>query len=380
MVGMVDSRLSMGAPVKILQIVSAAGVNGVAKHVVDVGLGLRDIGHEVTYLCIPNSWLEQTTKSLGFPTIASDMHRWPHDELRRVSQEIRERDIDVVHTHMSKAHFFGVLLRWYAGVPSVATAHSCHLQLHWMFNDCVIAVSEATRRFHQRVNWVASRRVKTIHNFIKVPPVVADPAAVRSAVRLEFGLKDDDYVIGLVGRIAPQKGQTVMVQAMPAILAKNANAKLLLIGALETPEYVAEIHQFIATHHLEHAVQFLGMRNDVLQILRGMDVLAQPSLWEAFPISMLEGMAVGVPIVATDVGGVPECLEDHRSGLLIPANDPKALSDSIIELATDPALCERLVQEAKQVVEFRFSPASQIARIENALKSVLKTERRKAAA
>ncbi len=359
---------------RILEIVSAPGVNGVTKHVIDVGLELRDRGHEVSYLCRHQSWVEQVARSHGFDTIVSDMHRWPDDELRKVAGEIRQRGIDVIHTHMSKAHFFGVLLRWYAKVPSVASAHSCHLQLHWMFNDFVIAVSEATRRYHQRINWVSSRRIKTIHNFIKVPDEATklDSELAKTNVRAMLGLTQDDFVIGLVGRISVQKGQTVMLEAMPSILAQVPTAKLLLIGGFETPDYLAVLQQQIADHHLEHCVQLLGMRSDVLELLRGIDVLAQPSLWESFPISMLEGMAVGVPIVATDVGGVSECLKNDRSGLLVPPNNAKDLAEAIAALAHDPEKRVRLAEEARRVVQFRFTPASQVARIDEVLRSVVR--------
>ena len=96
--------------------------------------------------------------------IRSDLHRWPFDELRRISRFVRQEKIDVIHTHTSRSNFFGILVRWLTGVPSVATAHSCHIQLHWMFNDWVIAVSESTRRYQRRYNLVrtaASRRFTT---------------------------------------------------------------------------------------------------------------------------------------------------------------------------------------------------------------------------
>jgi glycosyltransferase involved in cell wall biosynthesis len=366
---------------KILEVISATGINGVSKHALDVGIGLRNLGHEVVFLGVHDSWILDSARHLRFDAMASDMHRWPDDELRRVAQIVRDREIDIVHTHMSKAHFFGVLLRWYSSVASVATAHNCRFQLHWMANDYVIAVSEATRRFHRRINWVANRRIQTIHNFIQVPSFDTRARdARRATIRAALGLSENDFAIGLVGRFAPQKGQLEMVEAMQHVAASVPAAQLFLIGGFERPEYVAQVQQRIDQHQLRDRVHLLGVRSDVLELLLGMDLLVQPSLWESFPISMLEGMGMGVPIVATDVGGVRECIDHNVSGYLVPPSRPAALSAAIVELHRDPSKRRRIAEEAARVVRLRFSPEPQIARIENVLQSVVQKRARHKAA
>ena len=138
-------------------------------------------GNRVTLVCLPGAWIGDQAAGDGIEVVRSDLHRWPTDELRRIAAVVRQRQIDVIHTHTSRSNFFGILLRWFSGVPSVATAHSRHIQLHWMFNDRVIAVSEATRRYQRMYNFVRASRIETIHNFIDyrrlaaVPP--DDPAA-----------------------------------------------------------------------------------------------------------------------------------------------------------------------------------------------------------
>ena len=357
---------------RILEIVSARGINGVSKHALEVGVGLRSRGHLVTFIGTSDSWIIGNALNLGFESIVSDMHRWPGDEIKRIAGLAHGLGIDVAHTHMSKANFFGVLLKWYAGIPSVATAHSCHLQLHWFANSFVIAVSESTRRYHRFVNFVPNSRIRTIHNSIPLPSEksVEQLALLRAGMRSQLGLQPSDFVIGLVGRIAPQKGQLTMVDSMPGILSEIPNAKLLLIGGLETPDYLKKIEERLEEFSLRNHVQILGLRQDVLDLLTSIDVLAQPSLWESFPISMLEGMTAGVPIVASDVGGVRECLEHDRSGYLISPKSSTELSEAIIKLAKSPELSRRLSEEAIRVVRSRFSPEMQIAKIEEVLASV----------
>ena len=143
---------------RILQIVSGNTVNGAVKHCLDLTLALTARGHMVHVACRSDSWISHQLKRHQIPIIQSDLKRLPQDELKRVANYINAHEIDVVHTHMSRAHFFGVLLRWFAKVPCVASAHCRQFQLHWGLNDYVIAVSEATRKFHRKVNRVRKNK------------------------------------------------------------------------------------------------------------------------------------------------------------------------------------------------------------------------------
>ena len=155
---------------KIMEIVSGTRVNGAILHCLLLSRELVRRGHQVTLVCRPGSWISRQMVDGPIDAFRSDLHRWPPDELRRIAGVIRQRQIDVIHTHTSRANFFGILLRWMTGVPSVATAHSRHVQLHWMFNDRVIAVSEADRRYQRTHNLVRGSRIETIHNFIDCQP------------------------------------------------------------------------------------------------------------------------------------------------------------------------------------------------------------------
>lgn len=367
---------------RILEMVSARGINGVSKHAIELGCGLRKRGHDITFLGVPGSWVLENARNLSFRTIVSDMHRWPTHELRRVASLIEENRIDVVHSHSSKANFFGVLLKWFSPIPTVASAHSCHLQLHWMANDFVIAVSETTRRYHRTVNLVPARRIQTIHNAIDIPldRSPQEKSDLQQQAQAAMGVSPSDYSIGVVGRICPQKGQLTMIEAMPEVLVHIPNAKLVLIGGFETPEYLKQIHQRIDDFGIQAHVQLLGLREDVRTLLFGFKLIVQPSLWESFPISMLEAMSSGIPIVASNVGGVRECIEHNRSGYLVAPKRPDELSRAIIKLASNPDLAMRLSVEAKRVVKLQFSPDAQLRKVEAVFEKVCQRRPARAAA
>ena len=124
---------------------------------------MQRFGHQVTVLCRPDSWIQQNL-SPSMKVFESDLSRRPL-ELRRVAKWIREQEFDAMHTHMSSAHFFGVLMRLMTRTPVVATAHQCSFQLHWWMNHHVIANSKSTADFQRRINRVPASKLSTIHCF-----------------------------------------------------------------------------------------------------------------------------------------------------------------------------------------------------------------------
>src|SRR5262245_43377490 len=145
------------APLKIAEIVSAWSANGVATHALALTRELARRGHQLTLVCRPDSWIGAQAREYGITLENSDLHRWPPDEVRRLARLLRQRDVDVIHTHASRAHSFGVLLRAVARIPVMATAHAHRLQVHWALNNHVVTLSAAGVRF-QRWNLVSAKR------------------------------------------------------------------------------------------------------------------------------------------------------------------------------------------------------------------------------
>ena len=134
---------------------SGTAVNGAVLYCKFLSERLARRGHRVSLMLRQNACLlDQPIE--GVQTVVSEMSRSPF-EIARMVKWVKENKIDVIHTHMTRAHGFGVLLKAFTGVPVVATAHSCSFQLHWPWNNFVIANSNATMEFHQRVNRVSER-------------------------------------------------------------------------------------------------------------------------------------------------------------------------------------------------------------------------------
>jgi glycosyltransferase involved in cell wall biosynthesis len=272
-----------------------------------------------------------------------------------------------------------VLLRYFSGIACVATAHNRHVQLHWMLNDHVIGVSEATTRFHRRYNLVRRRRIETIHNFIDHQRFDEVPPAGRSHVRTELGIDDRHVLIGTVGDVIPRKGLLYLVRAMSDVLVRVPHARLAVVGDFKgTVDYMVKCRAEADRLGVTDAVIWAGHRHDVPELLAAFDVYALASLEESLPISVLEAMAAGLPVAATAVGGLPECIVPGVTGELVRPADPQALADALILLARDAALRHRYGAAGRQRVHEQYSPQSQTPRIEAAL-SLAVLERRAAA-
>jgi glycosyltransferase involved in cell wall biosynthesis len=158
-------------------------------------------------------------------------------------------------------------------------------------------------------------------------------------------LPPDRPRIGIVGRLAEQKGHTYILQAMP-LIRHTIPAHLVVIGAgaLE-----AALHAETQRLGIQDVVHFLGSRDDVLEIMPNLDLIVSASLWEGLPAAILEAMSMGVPVVATDVSGSREVIQTGLTGILVPAADPAALAQAAIALLTDHAGAYRMAQNARQM-------------------------------
>jgi glycosyltransferase involved in cell wall biosynthesis len=356
---------------KTMQITSDWTPRGVSTHCMMLIRELVARGHDVTLVHRPGAWIAKKMQSDPVEMIESDLHRWPTDELRRITTIAKDRGVDVIHTHMSRAHFFGVLLRWFSAIPCVATAHSRHFQLHWMFNDLVIAVSEATRRYHRRYNFVRGNRIVTIHNFIdyRQLPVVTPDA--RRRVRASLGVDESYRLIGAIGAICRKKGQLYLVRALPRVLTAEPNARLLIVGGVRDHRYLRRVKATARQLNVGSKIIWAGHRDDVHEILAALDLCALASLEESLPMVVVEAMAAGLLVVATAVGGLPECVLANETGILVPPADDCALAEAIIPLLADPDRCRQLGQAGRRRVKQCFSTDSQVTLIEAAYDRVI---------
>jgi glycosyltransferase involved in cell wall biosynthesis len=269
--------------------------------------------------------------------------------LRDLRKRIRALGPEIVHTHSSKAGFVGRLAARMAGVPRIfytPHGHVFHSYYGPPLTRMFITLERFAARFTERIVVLTDAEaeqhlavgVGRRGQFVKIPSGV-DLAAVQAEaaggarVRRELGLSGDTPVIGAVARLVPVKGLRYLVEAMPGILGQCPDTHLVLAGDGDQRPTLEGLARDLA---VAHRVHLLGFRRDAAAVTAALNVFVLPSLNEGQGRVLVTAMALGVPIVATKVGGVPEVVEDGRQGVLVPAADPRALGQAVTAVLTRP--------------------------------------------
>lgn len=345
----------------ILEIVSGGAVNGATVNCVMLSQGLLARGHTVTLLCKPDSWQAEVLAPEGVEVIETEMRLKPADEVARIAALARAKNIDVLHSHMTRSHNFALAMRRQCGIPWVATAHALNWNYHWMLADQVVAVSEAVRRYLITRCAVRPRRVETVHNFVDAETLSRQLDGNQGELRAALGAGEGDLLLGIIGDVCPNKGQRELVRAMPRILAECPNARLAIIGQERfRPAYVAQAKTEADHLGVAGRVRWMGFRDDIPQLLSALDVLVLASAREGFGLVVIEAMACGVPVAATAVGGVPEIIHDSSLGVLAKSRRPGPLSEAIVSLLQDPGRRQTIAEAGRRDVRERFDAERQI--------------------
>ena len=348
-----------------MEIVSGDGVNGAIVHCLLLTRELARRGHSVTVLCRPQSWIRSQLRSDPVEVVESDLHRGPLDELRRIAAIIRANQIELVHTHMTNAHVFGVLLHWMRAAPCVATAHAHNRQWHWRFNDRVIAVSEATRRFHTKCNRVSSHRIEVIHNFVDYSRFAAVTPETRARTRASLKVDGSWPLVGFIGSVFVEKGCLELVRVLAKVSLAVPNTRLLVVG--DGPaDYRSILESEAARLGVSSQIIWAGRRFDIPEVLSAIDLFVSASHDETFSLSSLEATAAGVAVVGAAVGGLPELVCEGETGVLVTPGDLDMMANAIVTLLFDENRRRRLGEAARRRARENFSPESQMPLVEKA--------------
>lgn len=269
--------------------------------------------------------------------------------LRDLTRRIRALGPDIVHTHSSKAGFVGRVAARMAGVPRILYTphgHVFHGYYGHPLTRMFIALERFAARFTERIVVLTNAEVEqhlavgvgrrgqfvTIPSGVDLDAVRAE-AAGGNRVRQEMGLSGDTPLLGTVARLVPVKGLRYLVEAMPLILRRRPDAHLVLAGDGDQRPTLERLARELG---VADRVRLLGFRRDAAAVTAALNVFVLPSLNEGQGRVLVAAMALGIPVVATKVGGVPEIVEDGRQGLLVPAADATALGQAVAAVLARP--------------------------------------------
>jgi glycosyltransferase involved in cell wall biosynthesis len=332
---------------------------------------------EVARLGVPTAPIEGTAGSLRLHPLHTPM---AIAQMSRAAVQVRRlagrHRADVVHANSIRA---GIVLAL-ARPPAARIAHvrdclpagrvtSATMRLLAAGAGTVLANSLYTAEF---IRATAPRaHVEVVHNPVDLDRF--DPERLdRASARARLGAAGGRLLLGVVAQLSPWKGQDTAIEALRLLCEQGLDAHLLLIGSakfvaratrFDNEAYVARLRGLVARAGLEDRVGWLGERDDVPELIRALDVLLLPSLEEPFGRALIEAMALEVPVVATNVGGPPEIVEDGREGFLLAPGQPEAWARAIRRLAEDPALAQRMGQAGRRRAQSEFGVGRHVERV-----------------
>lgn len=290
--------------------------------------------------------LGEQLRGEGFPVEV--LHRragWDWRSSLRLARLIRREKVQLLHAHQYTPFFYTLTARWLGRrVPILFTEHGRHFpdyprRKRILFNrlaigrrDRVIGVGQTVRQAVINNEGIRGDRVGVIYNGIDTD-AFARNGHDRDSLRRAMGVEPDDLVLIQVARLDYLKDHATAVRAVERVAARRPEVKLVLIGdGPEREKIEAEVRQ----RRLGEQIRFLGLRTDVARLLPAADLFLLTSISEGIPLTVIEAMSAGLPVVSTGVGGVGEIVIDGETGLLAPSGDDGALAEHILQLADDP--------------------------------------------
>src|SRR5437867_3472544 len=327
--------------------------------------GLRALGHRAALVAHPDGELRRRAAE-GMELIQLA----PRTEMDlsaawRLSRVIKRLRPDVIHAHDAHGTAMASLaLSFGAPAPTPALVAARRVDFHLRRNsfsrwkhrqvDCFIAASDAIRRMLVG-DGIPVERITVVHEGIDLDHVLAAP---RVDLHAEFWLPRHAPVVGNVAALVPHKGQRHLIDAARLVVRELPDARFLILGEGELREHLERV---VREHHLEKHVLLPGFRTDVIGCIKDFDLFVMSSVTEGLGTSLLDAMASSRAIVATRAGGIPEIVEDGKTGLLVDPRDHTAMALAIVRLLNEPALRTRMGESGLARVTERFTVARMVA-------------------
>lgn len=356
---------------KILFLITTMGTGGADRQVVELSSRLKNRGHEILVLSIrpPGPMAKDLiAHRVNFLSIAIDKVTLFQGgkALRDTINIVRKFQPHIIHSHMIHANILARLTRLFVHVPVlICTAHSIDERGHkgsgrmrtLLYRltdplcDLTTQVSHAGLERYIRIGAVPKHKIRYVPNGVDTRRFAPDPET-RARTRRELGF-DKEFVWLAVGRFVPQKDYTTMLYAFASAKTKYPDTYLLIAGDGPLRLSMETLAQELG---IKERVRFLGVRHDIPELMNAADGYLLSSFWEGMPMVLLEAHAVGLPIVATDVGGNREVVLDGKTGFLVPPKNPETLAQAMLRLIGLPEEeRQRMGREGRKHVEENFS-------------------------
>ncbi len=359
-------------PLSVLRVITWLPVGGIERKILAVLPRLDPERFRVRLVCLrERGALADELEKAGIPVDLNPMpSRLSPMGLRNLSRYMKEHEIDIVHAHMYRSSVPATIAARLAGVPAmVSQVHNVQtwetIRQRWLdrflcrWRTSIVAVSEQVRRDVIRNLRVEREKTRVIYNGVDVNRF--SDRSLREPTRKALGLRPRDMAIIYHGRLVEQKNPDLLLKIGAEIARIRVGVRVVIAGDGPLRE---ELERKTKEMGMEAQVRFLGRRDDVPALLQAADMSVLPSFKEGFSNAVLEAMAAGLPVVATDVGGNAEAIEHGKSGWIVPPHNTGAFLNAVAELVDDPKERVRMGREARKRAE-RFSLDRMVLEVED---------------
>ncbi len=338
----------------VLQVLPELKSGGVERGTVDLAKYLKKLGHKAVVVSAGGPLVGELT-SAGATHYALPVHRKSplaiFQSVKALTRIVRMEGIDVIHARSRVPALIAYLVSRTTQVPLVTTCHGFYskhpLSSVMGWGKLVIVASHIIGKRMRDDFGVSHQKIRLIPRGVNLDEFKYDPPSDG---------KPRDIVIGMVGRLTPIKGHGLFLKAMARVVRVFPNIKIQIIGDAPKAQYKEELMTLTRNLGLSHAVQFLGTRYDIPELLSKFTVLVAPSVGEeAFGRVVIEAGACGVPVVATRMGGLVDIIEDGKNGFLVPTDDPRILAEAVQRLLKEPELAKTMAAALREKVEKEYN-------------------------
>ncbi|MGB7346506.1 MAG: glycosyltransferase family 4 protein [Pirellulaceae bacterium] len=361
--------------VRVLQVVNGQHYAGAGRVQDLLALHLPEFDCESAFVCVKPDVFPAKRQSQHVPLHEIPLaHPWQRSAIRQIAGVVTEGNFDIIHSHTPRSSWAALSAGKMTGVPVVHTMHDVFFSLGGSVSkraqnrysvsrlrgaDFVTTVSPESMRLAERLQLGSQRRM--ILNGVPV----ATPAIDREPPR-------GTWTLGIVGLIRPCKGIEVLIRAMATLRDRGCDARLIVVGTFETPQYEREVKALVTSLGVEDLIEFVGFSSDVPSQLRRLDLFVMPSVGpEGLPMVLLEAMAHGLPAIGSNVAGVADTIRHGEDGLIFANRDHEQLAgavESFISGQADWSAISKTVQDRHQA---EFSASRMAGEFAEVYRSVL---------
>jgi len=362
----------------ILILSTHLNTGGISSYIMTLAKGLNRQNHCVFVATSGGDRVEELKKygaehiELNIRT-KSELNPKIYFSIGKISRFIEEEKIDIIHTNTRITQVMGVLLSKTAKKKHVATCHGFFKtrffrKIFSCWGDRTIAISKEVKEHLMKDFQIDERKISLIHNGLDLEQFVVPDEVTKEKKRKESQLNKKP-VIGIIARLSEVKGHDVLIKAMKKVVEKFPQSILLIIGEGKSKEALLKASQKL---NLSEHVLFLPIVNKTAEMLCLFDLFVMPSLQEGLGLSVMEAQAMGLPVVASRVGGIPSLIEDGKTGFLVKPGDSEELAQAIIACLNDPLKAKNVGQNARRFIEQEFSAEQMVRETIQAYEAVLR--------